>query len=199
MKTRINFYQKSLRVRRDPVLLQNMLMLWGGALIIIAIVWSLYAYKEHANHILLQQSKVQLKQAKTQLEVVKQQLADKQNKTLLISELKTLQQEIQHKQQVFSYLAQTSAQSKTDYAEVMRDLAQYHESNIWLTEIQFIGQKVTLHGQTLQSKYLPIWFSNLKQSTFFADKEFSVLELATEDGVSEFNVATDMSGKGVKP
>lgn len=28
MKTRINFYQKSLRVRRDPVLLQNMLMLW---------------------------------------------------------------------------------------------------------------------------------------------------------------------------
>ncbi|WP_231614073.1 PilN domain-containing protein [Pseudoalteromonas sp. NZS71_1] len=199
MKTRINFYQKTLRVRRDPVPLSGMITLWLGALLIIAITWAFYSYKTYSSELDLEQNRQYLKQGKAQLEVVKQQLAEKQNKTLFINELKTLQQEVLHKQQIFSYLEQSSDQSATDYAQVMHDLAKYHEPNIWLTHIKFIGQSVTLQGQTSQSKFLPIWFDNLKQSPFFIDKEFSVLELSTQAGVSEFNVATDLSDEGDKP
>jgi len=199
MKTRINFYQKTLRVRRDPVPLSGMITLWLGALLIIAITWAFYSYKTYSSELDLEQNRQYLKQGKAQLEVVKQQLAEKQNKTLFINELKTLQQEILHKQQIFSYLEQSSDQSATDYAQVMHDLAKYHEPNIWLTHIKFVGQSVTLQGQTSQSKFLPIWFDNLKQSPFFIDKEFSVLELSTQAGVSEFNVATDLSDEGDKP
>ncbi|MEM5532924.1 PilN domain-containing protein [Pseudoalteromonas arctica] len=199
MKTRINFYQKTLRVRRDPVPLSGMITLWLGALLIIAITWAFYSYKTYSSELDLEQNRQYLKQGKAQLEVVKQQLAEKQNKTLFINELKTLQQEVLHKQQIFSYLEQSSDQSATDYAQVMYDLAKYHEPNIWLTHIKFVGQSVTLQGQTSQSKFLPIWFDNLKQSPFFIDKEFSVLELSTQAGVSEFNVATDLSDEGGKP
>ncbi|WP_223231636.1 MULTISPECIES: PilN domain-containing protein [Pseudoalteromonas] len=199
MKTRINFYQKTLRVRRDPVPLSGMITLWLGALLIIAITWAFYSYKTYSSELDLEQNRQYLKQGKAQLEVVKQQLAEKQNKTLFINELKTLQQEVLHKQQIFSYLEQSSEQSATDYAQVMHDLAKYHEPNIWLTHIKFVGQSVTLQGQTSQSKFLPIWFDNLKQSPFFIDKEFSVLELSTQAGVSEFNVATDLSDEGDKP
>ncbi|WP_350634809.1 PilN domain-containing protein [Pseudoalteromonas sp. GW168-MNA-CIBAN-0100] len=199
MKTRINFYQKTLRVRRDPVPLSGMITLWLGALLIIAITWAFYSYKTYSSELDLEQNRQYLKQGKAQLEVVKQQLAEKQNKTLFINELKTLQQEVLHKQQIFSYLEQSSDQSATDYAQVMYDLAKYHEPNIWLTHIKFVGQSVTLQGQTSQSKFLPIWFDNLKQSPFFIDKEFSVLELSTQAGVSEFNVATDLSDEGDKP
>ena len=199
MKTRINFYQKTLRVRRDPVPLSGMITLWLGALLIIAITWAFYSYKTYSSELDLEQNRQYLKQGKAQLEVVKQQLAEKQNKTLFINELKTLQQEVLHKQQIFSYLEQSSDQSATDYAQVMHDLAKYHEPNIWLTHIKFVGQSVTLQGQTSQSKFLPIWFDNLKQSPFFIDKEFSVLELSTQDGVSTFNVATDLSDEGDKP
>ena len=199
MKTRINFYQKTLRVRRDPVPLSGMITLWLGALLIIAITWAFYSYKTYSSELDLEQNRQYLKQGKAQLEVVKQQLAEKQNKTIFINELKTLQQEVLHKQQIFSYLEQSSEQSATDYAQVMHDLAKYHEPNIWLTHIKFVGQSVTLQGQTSQSKFLPIWFDNLKQSPFFIDKEFSVLELSTQAGVSEFNVATDLSDEGDKP
>ncbi|WP_231620522.1 PilN domain-containing protein [Pseudoalteromonas sp. NSLLW24] len=199
MKTRINFYQKTLRVRRDPVPLSGMITLWLGALLIIAITWAFYSYKTYSSELDLEQNRQYLKQGKAQLEVVKQQLAEKQNKTLFINELKTLQQEVLHKQQIFSYLEQSSDQSATDYAQVMHDLAKYHEPNIWLTHIKFVGQSVTLQGQTSQSKFLPIWFDNLKQSPFFIDKEFSVLELSTQAGVSEFNVATDLSDEGDTP
>ncbi len=199
MKTRINFYQKTLRVRRDPVPLSGMITLWLGALLIIANTWAFYSYKTYSSELDLEQNRQYLKQGKAQLEVVKQQLAEKQNKTLFINELKTLQQEVLHKQQIFSYLEQSSEQSATDYAQVMHDLAKYHEPNIWLTHIKFVGQSVTLQGQTSQSKFLPIWFDNLKQSPFFIDKEFSVLELSTQAGVSEFNVATDLSDEGDKP
>ena len=199
MKTRINFYQKTLRVRRDPVPLSGMITLWLGALLIIAITWAFYSYKTYSSELDLEQNRQYLKQGKAQLEVVKQQLAEKQNKTLFINELKTLQQEVLHKQQIFSYLEQSSDQSATDYAQVMHDLAKYHEPNIWLTHIKFVGQSVTVQGQTSQSKFLPILFDNLKQSPFFIDKEFSVLELSTQAGVSEFNVATDLSDEGDKP
>ncbi|WP_226929025.1 PilN domain-containing protein [Pseudoalteromonas distincta] len=199
MKTRINFYHKTLRVRRDPVPLSGMITLWLGALLIIAITWAFYSYKTYSNKLDLEQNKEYLKQGKAQLEVVKQQLAEKQNKALFINELKTLQQEVLHKQQIFTYLELSTDQSATDYAQVMQDLAKYHEPNIWLTHIKFAGKSVTLQGQVSQSKFLPIWFSNLKQSSFFIDKEFSVLELSTQDGVSKFNVATDLSDEGGRP
>ena len=199
MKTRINFYHKTLRVRRDPVPLSGMITLWLGALLIIAITWAFYSYKTYSNELDLEQNKEYLKQGKAQLEVVKQQLAEKQNKALFINELKTLQQEVLHKQQIFTYLELSTDQSATDYAQVMQDLAKYHEPNIWLTHIKFAGKSVTLQGQVSQSKFLPIWFSNLKQSSFFIDKEFSVLELSTQDGVSKFNVATDLSDEGDRP
>ncbi|WP_244951747.1 PilN domain-containing protein [Pseudoalteromonas distincta] len=199
MKTRINFYHKTLRVRRDPVPLSGMITLWLGALLIIAITWAFYSYKTYSNKLDLEQNKEYLKQGKAQLEVVKQQLAEKQNKALFINELKTLQQEVLHKQQIFTYLELSTDQSTTDYAQVMQDLAKYHEPNIWLTHIKFAGKSVTLQGQVSQSKFLPIWFSNLKQSSFFIDKEFSVLELSTQDGVSKFNVATDLSDEGGRP
>jgi len=199
MKTRINFYQKTLRVRRDPVPLSGMITLLLGALLIIAITWAFYSYKTYSSELDLEQNRQYLKQGKAQLEVVKQQLAEKQNKALFINELKTLQQEVLHKQQIFTYLELSTDQSATDYAQVMQDLAKYHEPNIWLTHIKFAGKSVTLQGQVSQSKFLPIWFSNLKQSSFFIDKEFSVLELSTQDGVSKFNVATDLSDEGDKP
>ena len=199
MKTRINFYHKTLRVRRDPVPLSGMITLWLGALLIIAITWAFYSYKTYSNKLDLEQNKEYLKQGKAQLEVVKQQLAEKQNKALFINELKTLQQEVLHKQQIFTYLELSTDQSTTDYAQVMQDLAKYHEPNIWLTHIKFAGKSVTLQGQVSQSKFLPIWFSNLKQSSFFIDKEFSVLELSTQDGMSKFNVATDLSDEGDRP
>lgn len=199
MKTRINFYHKTLRVRRDPVPLSGMITLWLGALLIIAITWAFYSYKTYSNKLDLEQNKEYLKQGKAQLEVVKQQLAEKQNKALFINELKTLQQEVLHKQQIFTYLELSTDQSATDYAQVMQDLAKYHEPNIWLIHIKFAGKSVTLQGQVSQSKFLPIWFSNLKQSSFFIDKEFSVLELSTQGGVSKFNVATDLSDEGDRP
>ncbi|MBB1337244.1 PilN domain-containing protein [Pseudoalteromonas sp. SR44-2] len=176
-----------------------MITLWLGALLIIAITWAFYSYKTYSSELDLEQNKEYLKQGKAQLEVVKQQLAEKQNKALFINELKTLQQEVLHKQQIFSYLELSTDQSATDYSQVMQDLAKYHEPNIWLTHIKFSGKSVTLQGQVSQSKFLPIWFSNLKQSSFFIDKEFSVLELSTQDGVSKFNVATDLSDEGDRP
>ena len=197
MKTRINFYQKAIRVRRDPVPFKGMLLLWLGTLLVVALTWLFYLYEEHNSQQLLTQSQAYLKQTQQQLNVVKQRLADKQNKSHLIDELKVLQQDILHKQQVFDYLENTSMHTKTDYADVMRDLAAYHEPQIWLDQIKFEGQKVMLKGRTQQAKFLPIWLANLKQSSFFKGKEFSVLELSSSDGVSEFNVATELSSSEV--
>ena len=193
MKTRINFYQKAIRVRRDPVPFKGMLVLWLATLCVVALTWLFYLYEEHKSQQLVTQSEAYLTHTQQQLSVVKQRLADKQNKSHLIDELKVLQQEILHKQQVFDYLENTSMHTKTDYADVMHDLAAYHEPQIWLDQIKFDGQKIILKGRAQQAKFLPIWLTNLKQSSFFNGKELSVVELSSSEGVSEFNVATQLS------
>ncbi|MGB1290655.1 MAG: PilN domain-containing protein [Pseudoalteromonas sp.] len=193
MKTRINFYQKAIRVKRDPVPFKVMLALWLVTLCVVALTWLFYLDEEHKSLQLVTQSEAYLTNTEQQLSVVKQRLADKQNKSHLIDELKVLQQEILHKQQVFDYLENTSMHTKTDYADVMRDLAAYHEPQIWLSQIKFDGQKIILKGRAQQAKSLPIWLTNLRQSSFFNGKEFSVVELSSSEGVSEFNVATQLS------
>ena len=142
MKTRINFYQKAIRVKRDPVPFKVMLALWLVTLCVVALTWLFYLDEEHKSLQLVTQSEAYLTNTEQQLSVVKQRLADKQNKSHLIDELKVLQQEILHKQQVFDYLENTSMHTKTDYADVMRDLAAYHEPQIWLSQIKFDGQKI---------------------------------------------------------
>jgi len=49
MKNRINFYQKSLRPRRDLLPLQGVLALWGIALFVIAISWGGFALSAYFN------------------------------------------------------------------------------------------------------------------------------------------------------
>ncbi|MFK3866227.1 PilN domain-containing protein [Pseudoalteromonas rhizosphaerae] len=195
MKNRINFYQKSLRPRRDLMPLQSVLALWGIALFVIAISWGGFALSVHFNQIEAQQTELTLNEMSTQLQAVKAKLDEKQNKDQFVKQLKKMEQEIAHKQQVFGYLEAAQTLSSMDYSQVMLDLARYHVASIWLTQVTFSEQTVTLKGQASQSAQLPIWLSSLKQSRYFAGKEFSVLEFEDKNGLSEFNVATEVAAK----
>lgn len=199
MKNRINFYQKSLRPRRDLLPLQGVLALWGIALFVIAISWGGFALSAYFNQLKAQQSESTLNEISNQLQVVKAKLDEKQNKNQFVKQLKKIEQEIAHKQQVFGYLDDAQTLSSMDYSQVMLDLARYHVASIWLTQITFSEQTMTLKGQASQSAKLPIWLSSLKQSRYFAGKEFSVLEFEDKDGLSEFNVATEVAAKEDQP
>jgi len=199
MKNRINFYQKSLRPRRDLLPLQGVLALWGIALFVIAISWGGFALSAYFNQLKAQQSESTLNEISNQLQVVKAKLDEKQNKDQFVKQLKKIEQEIAHKQQVFGYLDDAQTLSSMDYSQVMLDLARYHVASIWLTQITFSEQTMTLKGQASQSAKLPIWLSSLKQSRYFAGKEFSVLEFEDKDGLSQFNVATEVAAKEEQP
>ncbi|MCQ8879165.1 PilN domain-containing protein [Pseudoalteromonas shioyasakiensis] len=173
--------------------LQSVVALWVIAIAIIAISWSGFALSLHFKQQELQQTETTLNEIEHQLQAVKSKLDAKQNKDKFVQQLKNIEQEIAHKQQVYGYLAATQTLSSMDYSQVMIDLARYHVPNIWLTRVSFAEQKVTLQGLANQSGQLPIWLSNLKQSSYFSGKEFSVLEFADKDGVSEFNVATEVA------
>lgn len=195
MKSRINFYHKGMRPRRDPVPLKSVLATWCMVTLLVLIVWGGYAYNEFNQQQLINDKQATLQVLGNQLSKTKKVLEEKQNKVLLIKELKTIEQEIAHKQQVFSYLTKASELTSTDYAQVMKDLAQFHQPSVWLTEFSLQGAKVTIKGQTLHSDQLPIWLSSLKQSRYFSGKAFSVLEFTNTAGLNEFMVASESADK----
>ena len=200
MKSRINFYQKSLRKRRDLMPFQGVLVIWAVVTFIIIASWGGFTLQTQHNETEKDESQQRLDSLYVELEAIKIKLAEKQNKDRLVVKLKSIEQEIAHKQQIFSYLKVVNELSATDYSRIMIDLARYHESSIWLTELIFAGKKITLKGHTFQSSQLPIWLNNLKQSPYFTGKEFSVLEFnEKEDGINEFNVSSELVVKGNSP
>jgi len=197
VKNRINFYHKSLRKRRDLMPLQGVLVIWTIVAFIVTASWGGFTLQTQHNKTEKDGSQQRLDSLYVELEAIKIKLAEKQNKDRLVTKLKLIEQEIAHKQQIFSYLKVVNELSGTDYSRIMIDLARHHEPSIWLTELIFAGKKITLKGQTSESSQLPIWLSNLKQSPYFAGKEFSVLEFnKKEDGINEFNVSSELVVKG---
>ncbi len=192
MKAEINFYQKSLRPKRDLMPLLGVIILWLIALLIMIIFWLGFAVDILYQNSVLKKQQQHLAAQQAVLNLSKNELAKKQDKSKLVAEFKRLQAEVSHKQLFFDYLTTTERLVAIDFSQVMQDLAQFHEANIWLTSIQLSDQQIILKGETQQPSALPVWLSQLKHSSFFTGKEFSVVEFKQNKQNSEFVVATEI-------
>ena len=196
MKQRINLYLEELRPVKDPLSLNNIALSWIMVLVVCVCYMGILMYTNKVLNQELVKVKRQLNQHTEQVNELQAALAVKQDKIFLSQQLNILKQEYQHKKAMLSYISQKNDADKVSYADVMSDLAQFHHSDVWLTQFQFINNEIELNGLTKSPSILPFWFDGLKQSGFFSGKSFSVLEFSNFDEQSqvEFRVATTNTG-----
>ncbi|PAJ75984.1 hypothetical protein CJF42_01730 [Pseudoalteromonas sp. NBT06-2] len=196
MKQRINLYLSELRPVKDPLNLNNIALSWIMVLVACLGYMSILIYVNKSLNQDLIKVKRQLTQYTEKVNELQTALAVKQDKSFLSQQLNRLKKEYQHKEQMLEYISNRNDGNKINYADVMSDLAQFHHSDIWLTEFLFVNHEVELKGLTLSPSKLPYWFDGLKKSAFFSGKSFSVLEFKNIDDQEqvEFRVATINKG-----
>lgn len=199
MKRTINLYQESLKPQKEKLPFDKVLWINGGAFVVmlaLTIVFNVLAsskesaLKARANDVSVLNNELKQLQAK---------LEEKRDITALEAQLADVQKKIQNREALFEFVESGElSNDATQFVEVMRDLATYHHSDLWLTQIEIDPSKVRLTGQTVTPAAVPIWLKKLEQSPFFKGKSFSHVkfdQVADKDRVRTFVISTDFEGE----
>lgn len=199
MKRTINLYHPSLKPKKERLPLSKVLWVNGLAFsVMLVTVVALNVFLNMTEEKIQQQTAL-INQINGEINVLNDALEKKRDTKMLQQQLEQVNAKIQNRKQLLAYLESGELSfDATKYGEVMDDLADYHNQNLWLTSINIDTQKIRLSGQTVAPSSIPVWLKNLQQSPFFQGKSFSSVKFDEVDGdesVKQFLLSTDFEGE----
>lgn len=199
MKKTINLYHWSLIPEKERLPLSNVLFITGGVLTIMVSAVILLNLVLNSKQYELAQKTASVKVTESEIKTLNTALETKRDTKNLQKELDRVNSKIDSRKQLLAYLESGELSfDATRYGEVMDDLANYHNPNLWLTDIEINIQRIRLAGQTVTPSVIPQWLKALQQSPFFEGKTFSSVKFDEVDGnenVKEFFISTDFVGE----
>jgi len=199
MKRTINLYQESLKPQKEKLPFEKVLWVNGGAFLVmltVTIVLNVLASNQDAK---LKARAAESAALNNELAQLKTQLEQKRDITALEAQLSDLQVKIKNREALFEFVDSGElSHDATQFVEIMRDLANYHHNDLWLTHIEIDTSKVRLTGETITPAAIPVWLEQLEQSPFFKGKAFSHVkfeQVPDEERVRTFVISTDFEGE----
>lgn len=198
MKRTINLYQDSLKPKKERLPFSKVLWLNGAAIgvmlvVVITLNITLGAKQKNLNEITNA-----ISQLNGEIKTLSAALEKKRDTQSLQQQLEKVNAKIENRKRLLAYLDSGELSfDATKYGEVMDDLANFHNQNLWLTSIDIDTQTIRLSGQTLAPSSIPVWLKKLQQSPFFQGKSFSSVQFDEVDGkenVKQFLISTDFEG-----
>lgn len=191
MKIAINFYQESLKPSVEYLTLKNVSIV-SVIVLLVMLSWAGTLYIKNINTL------ANTKKVTGELAIVEQTLANfqqalvKHNDSATYSSQKTkLERELQVKSYLLNQIMLKDSESGVNYYQVMKDLTEHHDHNIWLTDFVFNENDVFFNGFAMQSNAVTRWLSFLQSTQSFQGREFSQLSIVAQDEeVLSFQAAT---------
>ncbi|WP_016954597.1 PilN domain-containing protein [Catenovulum agarivorans] len=202
MKRDINLYLEEFQPKPDPLSLPRVMGIWSVLLICLIGLSSWINNKAAvtaAEHKKISQAINQQQMLVTEFEsALSERSQDPQLKDTIVN----LSREIAQKNAV-RQLVTSRKQHNFKFSPLMADLAQYHESAIWLENIIYQQEQIVLQGGAAKVSVIPQWLAGLSQSQYFAGKTFKDLSLnASQNGLyTQFSVASQKptaNSQGIK-
>ncbi len=196
-KLRLNLLQGELIDRQTWLNLKNVIRVWGAFFVLMLII-ALYQYSGTAS---LQGEYDVLNNKQNQLSAKLERLEDIiGNQTVLPSkqeQLKNLRFMLQNKQVIHRQLTDQTQVRVSGFANVMSELAAYHNQDISLQHISIVESDVNLYGKAKTAESVPKWLTGFEGSQFIAGKQFSQFNLEIqEDGTTHFIVSSNANTAG---
>ena len=188
MKTRIEFYQASIRPVRDiPTLRQFVL-----GLVVMALLWgAAFAWQNLDNHRLAADNR----RLQQQLAAAQSNVAQLQQSVALLNgsqddgERRRLERDIRTRRQLLGLL---SREQLVSYASTLEDLARVPWSRVSLTSVQLQGQAMTLTGQASDAAAVPAWILGFDGHPSLTRREFGKFNIyRTDTGGLNFSLHSD--------
>lgn len=194
MKTSINFYVDDLKPKRYLLTLTNTAILTAIALVLMLAWFGSLLIENNSLQSKNNVITVELDGAQEELTMLQAALVKHTDNSAFKSQKQHLVDFVAAKQAMLNYVNSKTNESSVDYYQVMKDLTEHHDHDLWLTQFTFNQDKVSFQGYAIQSKAVTNWMSFLQATSSFSGREFSLLEIKEyDDQVVQFTTATDIS------
>ncbi len=181
MKYRVNLFPEELKPKLDLVTLNFVIVLWvlgiGIVVFLSQYYQSVYSDTEHRT----QTTQVEYKNKKAMLVTLTKARDNRAQDPKLVELVNRLQGEERDKYLLLSELQGRERLKNQGFSMLMEDLAKQHVSEIWLTRININERIIRIEGGSLDSVQVPIWVSKLRNSEYFAGRNFAGARMFRND------------------
>ena len=101
-----------------------------------------------------------------------------------------LQASLQDKERLKQALSEREALKSASFSLMLKELAQQHHADLWLTRIVVTESSMNFEGQSLRPEALPQWIGRLGQTEYFSGKEFDQAQVIRQEQNLLFNLTT---------
>lgn len=182
MKHHINLYGAEFRPKRQWASLNQMALIWGICLLLLAGVGLFYGWQQQGVSRELAQLQAVLEVKRGEAQRLDAELARHQADSQLQQQLVNKQEELGAKQGLMQQLGSLSLQKSQGYAGVMADLARLRDPHLSLQRIEINDGHINLSGLADRSQDVPAWVNRFKQTPSLAGKQFGELTLSRDKG-----------------
>ncbi|MFB2865405.1 PilN domain-containing protein [Aeromonas sp. MdU4] len=180
MKRQINLYGAEFRPKRQWASLNQMALVWGGALVLILLACFGYGWQQQQVSRALIQVNAELELKRSEAQRLDAELARHQADPALQQQLVNKQDDLTAKQGLLRQLGSLTLQKSQGYASVMADLSRIRSSNLSLQRIEINEGRINLSGFAGRSQDVPAWVNRFKQTPTLVGKEFGELTLSRD-------------------
>lgn len=177
MKTKVNLYsaefQPTLRLLSVGILLSSWLLL----VIVLLTFWAFKLNQQQTLADQLNKLNQQNEEQSTLVATLQTGLANRQSDPLLLQEVNKKVSDLAVKNQVMQELQGQEDLKSNGFSALMLDLANHHQTGLWLTQVSLDGHQVKLVGKTLDSSLVPAWINSLGTTAYFKGQEFAETRL----------------------
>ena len=192
MKTRINLLSPALLPVQARLTLPRVLLGWGGMLLLIIALHLFQQYQMTTSQAHLAQLEQQHQQLQQTSETLSSQLASMAPSAILVNQKQRLESELAFQKQL---IGQIEFEASRHYSEIMAALAEADHKDIWLTTIQYDGQRIALNGGARTPASVAEWMAALGQQPPFVGHSFDKIELSASGNAHTFQLNSQLGGE----
>jgi Tfp pilus assembly protein PilN len=182
MKSIVNLYHPEFHPKLRLLTLSMVITSWVFAALFCSL---LYFYVESKQQNFKSEiSRIEQNKQQQQLLVKELQSAINNQKVdpELFKQVEKHQHVVNLKKRVLDKLSGQEKLKSQSFSKLMIDLANHHQSGLWLTHINLNGMHVLMEGAATDSAIVPKWLSSLGQTDYFRGQEFADTRLYRDSG-----------------
>ena len=177
MKTKVNLYAIEFHPKLRLLSLQITLVVCAVMLLLCVAYWFYGFAQQQSLTTELEFSQLQKSQHAGVVTALQTELATLKKDPQLLLDVEQNLQILALKKRVLEEIQGQEELKSSGFAQLMVELADKHQSGLWLTYIGLDGRQVRLEGTTLESSLVPKWLNNLGATAYFKGQEFAETRL----------------------